>query len=308
MTGKVVIAPRFRFGSDFSEGLARAFSEDFVGFIDSWGKRVVKLSDKNAGDFHDGLAATVPLNAVRERGYIDRSGRQVIKGDYWFVDDFSEGRAGVVSDRKYGFINKQGEMVVPARFDVLRSRRHPEAPVSSGRFREGLACVRLDGLYGYINKQGDFAIPPKFSHAQEFSEGLAWVVTKDGSKGGWIDRTGQWVVTGLNRQQFSAEFSAFASSFELQDLRYSEGLVFFVVHVGNKTLRGYMDRRGNVVIAPRELSEAGPFAGGIARIAFYEKSDSNWQKAPGYIDSTGQFMEEKYGYIDRTGWIIWRSK
>jgi hypothetical protein len=307
MSGKMVIAPTFRFGSDFSEGWASAVSEDFAGFIDRWGKPVIKLVDTTAQSFHEGLAVAGSARS-RGLGYIDRSGKMVIDGHYRFADDFSEGLAGVVIDGKYGFINKQGRLVIPARFDVRLSRRHPEAPISSGRFKEGLACVGYEGSFGYINKQGDFVIPTRFSQAEDFSEGLAWVVTKNRTKAGWIDKSGKWIVTGIHSRGFSVEFAPQVYYSELRDRGYSEGLVPFVLDKGGEPLWGYLDRSGNIAIEPRQFSEIGPFVVGVARVSFFEKSDSDPRKAAGYVDKSGQFMEEKYGYIDRTGQFIWRSK
>ena len=106
-SGKIVIAPRFSFASDFSEGLAHVTANDFDGFIDLRGRRVTKLANKSARDFHEGLAA-ITIAEGREYGFIDRTGKVVIQGRYRFVDDFSEGLAGVVIDYKYGFINRAG--------------------------------------------------------------------------------------------------------------------------------------------------------------------------------------------------------
>lgn len=303
--GRIVIAPRFSFASDFSEGLAHVTANHFDGFIDLRGRRVIKLASKSARDFHEGLAA-ITIAEGREYGFIDRTGKVVIRGRYRVVDDFSEGLAGVVIDNKYGFINRAGELVVPARFGVRVAPQHPNLPVSSGRFREGLACVNLGNEYGYINSHGEFVIPARYNHAQEFAEGLAWVMTKDGLSG-WIDKTGQWVNSDLNKNRPSPQ-TASLSDYRYRNAGFSEGLISFVKSDGNKTLRGYMDRDGKVLIPPRELDDAGPFQRGVGRIEFYEKSDADWTQARGYRDSTGQFWEQKYGYIDRSGRIIWRSR
>lgn len=299
-TGEVVIAPRFDLARDFSEGLAYVEVDEkgFRGFIDRAGKSVVKVDAPAAKDFHEGLAAVGTGKQGGEWGYIDRSGSVVIKR-HSFADDFSEGLAGVAVNGRYGFINKQGVMVISARFDVRAAGRHPEVPVSSGRFSEGLACVRVRGLYGYIDKKGDFLISPQFSHAQDFSEGLAWVTT-DGktnvvNKVGWVDKSGRWVVTevdGLDLSSGLPELISYAN--EYFDWRYSEGLVPFIIYSGNRALRGYMNQRGQVVIKPRDFGKVGPFVGGIAWVAFNSPGDSTFQ--------------EDYGYIDKQGQFIWRSK
>ena len=77
------------------------------------------------------------------------------------------------------------------------------------------------------------------------------------------------------------------------DWRYSEGLVSFYVYSGEgRPLHGYMDRSGKVVIEPREFNKVGPFLGGLARV--YVKGSEG--------------SSDDYGYINKTGQFIWRSK
>lgn len=45
---------------------------------------------------------------------------------------------------------------------------------------DGRKRVHTDSVYGYINKQGEEVIPLQFSKATVFSEGMAFVLTKDG--------------------------------------------------------------------------------------------------------------------------------
>lgn len=291
-TGKVVIAPRFDFARDFSEGLAYAEAKGFRGFIDRRGKVVITLNadDFWVGDFHEGLAAVGPRGWNGGWGYIDRSGRRAIKPRYWFADDFSEGLAQVMIDGKFGFINNRGEMVIPPRFDARRVGYVWEGKFDTSRFSEGLACVSLGNLYGYVNRRGDFVIPPQFYRAQEFSEGLAWVVTSDRGRAGWIDKSGGWVVTGVDGRSFSELQNHSSYSNELLDWRYSEGLMPFIIYDGDTPLRGYMDQSGKTVIQPGRFSEIGPFVGSLARV--HVGGVEGWS--------------DDYGYIDRTGKFIWR--
>lgn len=297
-TGKVVIEPRFEAARDFSEGLAYVEAEDFKGFIDRSGKVVIRVAYRFAKDFHEGLAAVgmSDLGPNHDWGYIDRSGKLVIKQQYSFADDFSEGLAGVVVNGKYGFINSVGTMLIPPRFDLRREDRHPERVVSSGRFVAGLACVRVGELVGYIDRTGEFVIRPQFTYAQDFSEGLAWATTKGQSKpgilAGWIDKSGRWVVTAVDGFSFSEFPQSGTYSNHYLDWRYSEGLVPFFIYSGDKALRGYMNHRGQVVIKPQDFEQVGPFIGGVAFVVFH--GNSNYR--------------EDYGYINKMGVLIWRSK
>lgn len=269
-TGGIIIAPRFDLARGFSEGLAyvEAETEGLRGFIDRNGKAVIKLDGLLAKDFHEGLAAVGTGKFEGKWGYIDRSGKLVVKLEYSFADDFSEGLAGVEIDRKYGFINKGGEVAIPARFGLRKGFPHPIVTVSSGRFSEGLACVRVDDLYGFIDKRGHFVVSPRFMRAQEFSEGLAWVVTTEW-KVGWIDKSGESVVTGVKGESFSYKKGqqVFVDASESEDWRYSEGLRPFIVYSHGRNLRGYMDRKGKEVIELKDNEFGLSFVGGVAKVS-----------------------------------------
>lgn len=303
-SGNMVIPPRFYSARDFSEGLAYVTGYDFQGFIDLQGNRVLK-TDGETRDFHEGLAAVASAERSGGWGYIDRSGKLVIQKQYGFADDFSEGLAGVVVGRKFGFINQKGEMVIPPRFTPRKGQYLWNGIVATSRFSEGLAPVtttidsETNKVYGYINPKGDFVIAPQFLAAQLFSEGLALAVkwepkTNEVTRVGWIDKTGQWVVTEVQSQLLPNAFTkTFIDPRGYLDWRYSEGLVpFYIYSDEGKPLHGYMDRSGKVVIEPREFNKIGPFLGGLARV--YVKGDEG--------------SSSDYGYINKTGQFIWRSR
>lgn len=297
-SGNMVIPPRFRDARRFSEGLAYVEGSEFRGFIDLQGKPVIK-TDGSTRDFHEGLAAV--STEKKGWGYIDRSGKLVIQKQYAFADDFSEGLAGVVVGKKFGFINQKGEMVISPRFTPRRGQYAWSGIVATSRFSEGLAPVTTDidinKAYGYINQKGDFVIQPQFLTAQLFSEGLALVVKMESTKReitkvGWIDKSGQWMVTEVQGRIPQSLFpKTFMDPRGYGDWRYSEGLVPFMVYEG-KPHYGYMDQRGKIVIEPREFNKVGPFVGGLARV--YVKGDEG--------------SSSDYGYINKTGQFIWRSK
>jgi hypothetical protein len=55
--GKIVVAPKFLFGNDFSNGRAKVSSGTKYGFIDTSGKLIIPEKYDAAGDFKEGMAA-----------------------------------------------------------------------------------------------------------------------------------------------------------------------------------------------------------------------------------------------------------
>jgi hypothetical protein len=82
-------------------------------------------------------------------------------------------------DDRYGYIDQQGELVIPARFDYADA------------FSEGLAVIRLTDRFGYIDPRGHVVIEPAFDWADGFRDGLARVRVQE--LWGYIDTSGRFV-------------------------------------------------------------------------------------------------------------------
>jgi len=115
-------------------------------------------------------------------GYINKKGILVIKPQFFFASQFSEGLAAVRTNSGFGYIDKSGRMIVAPRYQFGK------------QFSEGLAAVRSFSYpwkWGYINDEGTMVIAPKYDDAGSFKNGKAWVVL-DGRQGS-IDKNGRFV-------------------------------------------------------------------------------------------------------------------
>ena len=165
-------------------------------------------------------------------GYIDNTGKIVIKPQFDEAWGFSEGLAPVRVDDKWGYIDETGKIVIAPQF------------FEPSPFKEGLASVGaffisgpvngIVGNYGYIDKSGKFVIKPQFGLAFDFSEGLARVHTDD-SKKGYIDKSGRVVF-------WDARYAD----------NFSNGRAQFQTH-GNMpdSKTGYIEKTGKIVISPK---------------------------------------------------------
>ncbi len=100
-----------------------------------------------------------------EEGYINSSGKIIIRPQFDGVTEFSENLAAVLIKDKWGYINRAGEIVIQPRWKP-NDRYIPAA----NPFKDGLALVveyaqwREDGdLYfcGYIDKTGKYVVQPQ---------------------------------------------------------------------------------------------------------------------------------------------------
>ncbi len=82
-------------------------------------------------------------------GFCYLTGKEVIPCRYNRVGRFSEGLAAVDAEGKWGFIDKGGQMVIPALFEVGY-----ETPI----FSEGLVAVQQAGKWGFADRTGNMVI------------------------------------------------------------------------------------------------------------------------------------------------------
>lgn len=184
--GNMVIAPRYDYynGSSFigfSEGWALVTSGEGKSFIDGKGNVVLGVSQYGAvWTFSQGLAR-VWSEEKKKYGYIDKRGNLLVDAQYDYALDFSEGLAAVQVNGKWGYIDTKGEMAIAAQYEGwVRD------------FSEGMAAVEVNHKWGFINRQGEMIIAPQYDWVWDFIQGLACV--KTGGKYGYIDVNGNTVI------------------------------------------------------------------------------------------------------------------
>ena len=102
--------------------------------------------------------------------FIDTKGDVALKFDfdYKFRNPyFSEGLVAVKIDRKFGYADKTGKIVITPQFREILW------------FSEGLAGARIGSRWGFIDKTGEWVIEPKSWRPFDFFEGLAVVAVQD---------------------------------------------------------------------------------------------------------------------------------
>jgi len=125
----------------------------------------------SANSFHEGLAAVQTTENPQRWGFIDKEGRLVIPADFWTVGDFSEGLAPVLIGGPHGlwaYIDGQGKIVIGPKYD------------SADTFENGLAVVgtlqqddRTRGLaYGVIATNGAAVLSPRCSWVDLHDDGI----------------------------------------------------------------------------------------------------------------------------------------
>jgi hypothetical protein len=189
-----VIAPRFDYASEFSDGRAEVTINRKSGFIDKSGEVVIPLKYDMAWPFSDGLARvrrdiqvgtwmTEEGEQPKYRyqyGFVDRDGNERIALQFEAATYFSNGYALAVPSnfKLFGIIDKQGRFVYEPEFEEAEE------------FHEGIAAVRLKDKWGYVDTNGAWVIMPSFIHARDFWHGLALVAWSDHERG-YVDRSGK---------------------------------------------------------------------------------------------------------------------
>jgi len=329
-SGKIVIEPQWRGANNFSEGravVAMSTPRYKEGYIDITGKLVIPAVYDRAFDFEGGLALVcvgqfgLHMSGDHKFGFIDLNGNWAVKPTYNHLYSFSDGLAAALNDNgKLGFIDKTGKVVIPFQFEINPMYMEGLMPGHIFKFSEGLAPMASKDKFGYINKSGKWAIKPQFTQAWEFVDGLA-VVTRGGnlkkeSPGHYeiIDRTGRSVI------KFGKDVSSVES--------FSEGLAAVEVEKGKEPpLTGFIDKSGRFVIEPK-YPFVKSFSDGLAQFllengkwAFMDHSGNivlstdyfvpyGFKRGLAFIDKVGaggftDFQNQKYGYIDKTGKVIW---
>jgi hypothetical protein len=260
-------------------------------------------------------------------GYINKSGKVVVKAKYDAAEEFSEGLAVVgkkdsYGDMAYGYIDTTGKVAIKLKYGEAKN------------FSEGYAAVRKGNEgWGFINTKGKFVIKPSTDYVRvgNFSDGLVWEEGY-GFNYDYVDANGQKV--------FSLGFDNYIGNdwdkgfYEIRD--FNGGLAIAATG-GARISREdslypacVIDKSGEIVINAKENGYmiVGGFHDGLARV----KKDGKY----GYINTKGKLVIDavydvagdfsdgrasvgktgfgasgnhtQYGYIDKKGNTIVKLK
>lgn len=160
-TKKVVIEPIYDVTAPFSGGIAEVRLEGKTGFINWHGEVTVEFrkSEKRPFPgylpFQYGFPQNLSLRRYRlgkfmadaKWGLIDpRDGNIIIEPTLDWLGPLHDGRAVFQDGKKFGYLNKLGEIAIPAQF------------THADDFANGLAAVRFEGGFGYIDTNGDLVM------------------------------------------------------------------------------------------------------------------------------------------------------
>ncbi|MDR3617166.1 MAG: WG repeat-containing protein [Candidatus Obscuribacterales bacterium] len=169
--GEVAIPPKFWAAADFKEGLACVCMTNGGkwGFINHSGDLVLPCIFDGPSEFNEGLAK---VDKGSESGFIDETGAFVLREKDWKCwGNFSDGLAAVHLNKPFsgGFIDKSGKVVIKLKPPIYLGDDFHEGLCKTNFYENNR------GTFGYINRSGDWQIKPQFIECSDFSEGLAAV-------------------------------------------------------------------------------------------------------------------------------------
>ena len=296
ITGDTLIKAEYDIAFDYSDSIGITMNND--GDLYLWdvnGKLIKKVMQATAlcpieedfraypnmidGEFSEGL---LPIGKFTDEdnywnyiwGYIDKTGKNIIRPNYVLSVGFKEQLAPTLTHTKdldedgepilkWGYLNKRGSLAIPAQFE------------SASHFSEGLAAVSIKTneknafgepivKWGYIDKTGNFVIQAQFIAAYRFSSGLASVLVMPDSsnvpKWGFIDKTGKIVIEPIfdDCMPFSEGFAAVGFA------KYDDELEG--IDSDPQCLWGFIDTSGEQIIPP-VYEDVNSFSEGLAAVA-----------------------------------------
>lgn len=227
------------------------------GYIDKTGRFVVRPVFQEANDFQENGLAIVKID--NKYGVINDKFAFVVRPKYETVMPFSEGLAAVIDESGYRVIDESGKVLTNKSYSYIGKYIDSRA-VAAGFTKDGKY------LYGYLNEKGEEIIPLQFEFAQDFHNRKAVVQVKE-KLHALIDKDGRILQT------FPYE--------TVGPLR--EGKMAFQKEMNASF--GYIDERGEIVIKP-QFRTAEPFQDGRAVVSIER---DRWNRY-GLIDEKGNII------------------
>jgi len=262
-------------------------------------QKITEMTFDGAYQFSEGRAV-VMVNG--KYGVIDIEGNYITEPKYDAIGDFHGSYANVKLNGKWGYIDSYGKVTIQIKYEY------------ASIFSEGLAAVQISGKYGFIDSLGKVIIEPKYEYCYFFSEGLAGVVIKGDL--GFINRNGELVIQAIYNPPRWTSYGMIGWSQNTRNGNPDFPRGVQAISLGGKW--GYINEKGKIIFPEGFRSHndlPSVFNNGMASVK---------RKGAGFIDKTGKeiipfeyhecsnFNEgyavvrelDKWGLIDVTGKLI----
>lgn len=233
----------------------------------------IQTSFKNALRYYDSFGevkdSMIAVCSNGLYGYIDLNGNLIIRCNYTWASNFSEGLAKVVKQEntkkvndpiwnfdqsfEFVYIDKKGETAISTPFSIC------------GDFHNGRAYVMgKNNKYGFINNRGDEIIPCIYDEVRDFSDSIALVRISDTLY--YIDTEGKRISQEFHNISLITDFhDGYAAIMDVKDLKAGELAIY------NNSQWGYMNKKMSIVI-PTVYGEVFRFSESKAVVSLYDKS------------------------------------
>jgi hypothetical protein len=217
---KQVLPKRFAWAGNFDKGRALVWDGRKYFFIDKNGNLLFMPPYEQVEIYSEGLApVAVRAGDKYAWGFIDETGNVVIKLQFDIVSNFSEDLATVWIDDKKGYIDKTGQLVIPAIYDNRGGQNY-------SNFKNGRAMIVKNGFVGVIDRSGQEIIPFEYKALNLQENG--WYLANKDQFYGFIDSEGVEVIP----------FKYIASE------DFKDGYAKVRLFTNSKTIEGYIDTSG----------------------------------------------------------------
>lgn len=214
-SGNVIIPLQYDNTRIFSEGLACVKIGEKWGFINKKNQLIVPAKLDRPSTFHNGkcfatidgsfyhmdiTGKTEAISQIKHysssdissfeniqtavmnnlTGYQRQDDSWLIKPQYSFARDFSEGRATIYQNGKWSQIDTTNTRIMPWYDNEL------------GDYANGLISIFKNNKFGYMDTLGNIRIPIEYEHGKRFNDGFALV--KKNGKWGYISTDNEVII------------------------------------------------------------------------------------------------------------------
>lgn len=163
-TGKFITVPKNATRLyDFNGGIAMARDEDRIGYLDETGAWKIEPKYIKGYGFQEGMG--IALTKDEKWVYINETGNEMTIDGATKLGPFSGGLAVVNKGSYVGYVNKKGELIIPAKYEMAGKMIWED---DKNKFSEGVTILIDNNKYGLMQKDGTWKLEPTLDKIEWF--------------------------------------------------------------------------------------------------------------------------------------------